>query len=74
MEWNEFYPLLMADCFSMIDEKEEAINWLEEGVRWGCVNYPFFVDHNPFLEPLRDEDRFKNLMETVKHRWETFAV
>jgi TolB-like protein len=73
-EWDAFFPVLMADCFSMIHEKEEAISWLEEGVRWGCANYPFLAEYDPFLEPLRGEDRFKDLMETVKHRWETFEV
>jgi hypothetical protein len=38
------------------------------------VNYPFLVEHDPFLEVLRGEDRFKDLMVTVKHRWEAFEV
>jgi len=74
MKWDAFLPVWMADCFSMIDEKEEAINWLEEAVRWGCANFPFLAEYDPFLEPLRRENRFKDLMVTVKHRWEAFEV
>jgi serine/threonine protein kinase len=72
--WNEFYPLLMADCYAMIEEKEEAINWLEEASKWGCINYPFLNEHDPFLENIRGEERFAKLLARVKREWETFEV
>jgi non-specific serine/threonine protein kinase len=72
--WNEFYPLLMADCYAMIEEKEEAINWLEEANKWGCINYPFLNEHDPFLENIRGEERFAKLLARVKREWETFEV
>jgi len=74
MQTDEFTPLLMAECYALIDEKDEAINWLEEVVKWGFINYPFLNEHDPFLENIRGEERFKKLMERVKHEWENFEV
>ncbi len=54
-------------------EKEEALNWLEEWVNLGCVNYPLF-SKDPFLENIRGEKRFKKLMERVKYEWENFEL
>jgi hypothetical protein len=33
-----------------------------------------FAEHDPFLEKIRAEERFKKLMERVKHEWEHFEV
>jgi serine/threonine protein kinase/tetratricopeptide (TPR) repeat protein len=65
---------LVADCFALIDEKEEALDWLEHAVGLGFTNYPLFSKHDPYLENLRAEERFKKLMERVKYEWERFEV
>jgi len=74
MEKDELYPLFMAECYSLIDEKEEAVNWLELAIKFGFINYPFLNEYNPFLENIRGEERFKKLMKRVKHEWENFKV
>lgn len=74
MKWNELYPILMADCYSLINEKEEAIIWLKEGIKWGCKNYPFLNVYNPHLANLRNDIRFKKLMKKVKKEWENFEI
>ena len=71
---DEMFPIWMAESYSLIDEKEEAIKWLEHGIDWGFINYPFLNEHDPFLENIRGEERFKKLMERVKHEWEHFEV
>ena len=71
---DEIMPLLMAECYALIDEKDEAIDWLEEVVKWGFINYPFLNEHDPHLENIRGEERFKKLMERVKYEWENFEV
>jgi len=62
---DEFTPLWMAECYALIDEKDEAIDWLEEVVKWGFINYPFLNEINRFLENIRGEARFKKLMKRV---------
>jgi TolB-like protein/lipoprotein NlpI len=71
---DEIYPIWMAECYAMIDEKEQAMNWLEHGIGWGFINYPFLNEYDPFLKNIRGEPQFKKLMERVKHEWENFEV
>jgi len=73
--WNDPEgPWLLAGLFSIIDEKEQSLDWLERAVDRGWINYPLFSERDPFLENIRNEIRFKELMEKVKHEWENFEV
>ena len=67
---NPYYIVL---GLSLIDEKKEALNWLEEWVKLGCINYPLF-SKDPFLDTIRGEVRYKKLIEKVKYEWENFEV
>jgi len=67
-------PWCLVTSYSLTGEKEEALNWLEEWINLGCINYPFLNEYDPFLENIRGEPRFKKLMERVKHEWENFEV
>ena len=71
---DEMFPIWMAESYALLDEKEEAIKWLEYGLNWGFINFPFLNEYNPFLENIRGETGFKKLMERVKHEWENFEV
>jgi len=53
--------------------KEEAYDWLENGVERGSINYPF-MQKDPFLDNIRGDERFTKLMERVKYEWEHFEV
>ena len=71
---NNLYPLFMADCYSLINEKETAIDWVENSTQWGFINYNYLNQHAPFLENIRGEPKFKKLMKRVKKEWEEFEV
>jgi len=60
--------------YSLIGEKNEALNWLEKWIDLGCTNYPFLSKYDLFLENIRSEPRFKELMERVRYEWENFEV
>ena len=68
------YSCFVADVFALLDHKKESLDWLENAVRLGFINYPFLSQHDPFLENVRGEERFKKLMERVKYEWEHFEV
>lgn len=74
MKEDEMFPIWMAESYSLINEKDEAIDWLEHGVKSGFINYPFLMEYDLFLANIRSEERFKKLMEQVKHKWENFEV
>ena len=60
--------------YAMLDEKEKTLNWSENAVNLGFINYPYMSQHDPFLENIRGEERFKKLMERVNYEWENFEV
>jgi tetratricopeptide (TPR) repeat protein len=62
VEWS----WLIADFYSYMKRKEVALDWLEHAITRGFTNYPLFEKYDPFLENIRDEPRFKNLMSKVK--------
>ena len=73
--WNDFHlSWYIADCYALIEEKEQAIKWLEHAFEWGLINYPLLSEIDPFLENIRSEPRFKKLMKKVKNEWENFKV
>jgi non-specific serine/threonine protein kinase len=67
-------PWFMADYHSLLDEKEKALWWLDRAVDRGWVNFPLFVEQDPFLARLRGEKRFKKLMTKVEYDWEHLEV
>jgi TolB-like protein/lipoprotein NlpI len=64
----------MATFYSYLEEKEQSLDWLENAVERGFINYPFLNEHDKLLDSIRSEPRFKKLMERVKHEWENFEV
>ncbi len=68
LEWS----YNVAQAFALLDEGEEALDWLENAVDRGFINYPFISKHDTFLDNIRGEERFHKLMERVKHEWENF--
>jgi len=69
-EWSHTVAVMLA----LLDAKEEAVDWLENSVNLGFINYPLLAERDPFLENIREEKRFKKLMERVKYEWEHFEV
>jgi tetratricopeptide (TPR) repeat protein len=64
----------MATFYSYLGEKDQSLEWLENAVDKGFINYPFLDEHDKLLNSIRGNDRFKKLMERVKHEWENFEV
>ncbi|MCX5800134.1 MAG: protein kinase [Candidatus Eisenbacteria bacterium] len=66
-QWSYFVAVPLA----LLDAREESIDWLENAVNGGFINYPE-LERNQNLDNLRGEERFKKLMERVKYEWEHF--
>ena len=71
---DEGFPIWMAESYALLGETGAAIEWIENAVDWGFINYPFLMGHDPFLVSIRGEERFQKLMERVKYEWEHFEV
>jgi non-specific serine/threonine protein kinase len=68
-QWSYFVAVPLA----LVDAREDSLDWLENAVNRGFINYPE-LERNPYLANIRGEERFKKLMERVKHEWEHFEV
>jgi tetratricopeptide (TPR) repeat protein len=73
--WNDpditgFFP----GWYALTGQIEDALNLFEHAVNRGWINYPLFNEYDLLLENIRGEERFKKLMERVKHEWENFEV
>jgi TolB-like protein len=64
----------VATLYAMIDDKENTLDWLENSVNRGLINFPYLFQYDPFLAKLHDHPRFMNLKERVKNEWENFEV
>jgi TolB-like protein len=73
-EWVEILCLILAQSFSLLNEKDRALIWLEKATKKGFINYPFLSAYDHTLENIREEERFKKLMKKVKKEWEDFEV
>lgn len=65
---SETFTSAIANCYALAGETELAMDWLEHDVRRGMLNYPFLAEYNWFLDSVRNEPRFKTLMERVRRR------
>jgi tetratricopeptide (TPR) repeat protein len=62
----------LASALALIGEKEKALDWLENAVNRGFINYPMLAERDPWFASIRGEARFKKLLERVKYEWEHF--
>jgi hypothetical protein len=68
--WTEYLALLLADGYSLIGHRDAALRWLTTSVDRGFINYAYLAQRDPFLEPLRADREFKELMQRVQRRWQ----
>ena len=68
------YSFFIAEIYALLGQRGEALDWLENAIKVGFINYPFLAEKDPFLANIRGEPRFKKLMERVKYEWEHFEV
>ena len=64
----------IAVTFAFVKQRQAALDWLENAVNRGFLNYPLMAEKDPFLANIRGEERFQKLMERVKYEWEHFEV
>ncbi|MGD8699749.1 MAG: hypothetical protein PVJ43_10690, partial [Gemmatimonadales bacterium] len=66
------FSYFVAGIHALAGLKQEALDWLSNAVDRGFINYPFIAEHDPLLESLRGEPRFKEILTLVKQKRENF--
>ena len=68
----EWWSWWVSECYAFIDERELAIDWLENAFRRGFFPYPYVSKHSSAFRKLDDEPRFQQLLGKIKTAWEEF--
>jgi hypothetical protein len=66
-------PEWVAGWLALVGEREQALEWLEHWVDRGSFNYPLLAHGDPLLENLREEPRFRQLLDRVHRLWVEFV-
>ncbi len=73
-ESDEYWSYLMAGAYALVGEVDQALSWLEHAVTVrGWVDYVYFTRHDRFLEALRRDRRFQELMASARERYQRFT-
>ena len=72
--YHSAYARILAEGYALLNEKEESLKYLERAMELGWINFPSFSEEDPFLENIRSEERYKELMYDVKMKWEGFTI
>jgi len=68
------FARFLAEGYAMAGAAERAIDWLTLAVDRGYIDYPFLARHDPCLERVRSQPRFRQLMEIVRERCQSFEA
>jgi hypothetical protein len=71
--WNEYVALFLAEGYALLQRPADAVRWLRVCVTRGFFNYPFLAERDPFLEPIRGDAAFLDLMREVRQCWEAIS-
>ncbi len=70
----DYFPIIMAFSYALIDEKDEAVNWLNKTLHFGHCPHPLLLKFEIFHRVLKDHPGFHAYMKEIKKRSEQFVV
>jgi serine/threonine protein kinase len=70
----EYWSWVMAECYMLIDEHEQALDWLATAIDRGFINYPFLSQYDKGLTKLHGDPRFEALMQKAKSEFDRFEM
>ncbi len=61
----------VATCYALKEDKYSTLKWLRASINLGNENYALFKN-DPYLENLRGDKDFKELMKEMESRWKRY--
>jgi hypothetical protein len=72
--WDAEVPWVLASAHAAVGAKDEALLWLDRAIARGMINYPFLSKHDRYLDNVRGDPRFREVMGRAEREWERFEV
>ena len=72
--WDAEVPWALASAHAAVGLEDEALSWLERAIERGMINWPFLSEHDRYLDDVRGDARFRELMDRARREWERFEV
>ena len=72
VDWQ--YSWEVASGYALVGASDQALDWLQNAVTRGFINYRFLSLHDPMLAGLRGDERFQALMAEARKRHERLRV
>lgn len=66
---SELFSREVTHCLALIGEIDEALDWFENTVRIGNINYPFWAEHNDWVDSMRNTRRFDEILRDIEREW-----
>ena len=66
---SELLSREITHSLALAGETDEALDWLQNTVRIGNINYPFWAQHNDWVDSIRNSSRFDAIMRDVEREW-----
>jgi len=72
LDWQ--YSWEVASAYALVGASDQALDWLQNAVTRGFINYRFLSQHDPMLASLRGDLRFVTLMAEARQRHERLRL
>ncbi|MEM7481852.1 MAG: protein kinase [Acidobacteriota bacterium] len=71
---SAFYSWNLSEGLSLLGEHDLALEWLDQALANGFMNYTLIGEKDPFLESLRGDERFDDLVGRMREAWGNFEL
>jgi len=66
---SELLSREITNVLALAGETDDALDWLENTVRIGNINYPFWARHNEWVDSIRGNSRFDAILRDMEREW-----
>lgn len=70
----DYLPKFLATTYALLDEKDEAVKWLNKSLDFGYAPYPLIQKIEIFQKVLKEHKGFHEYMAEIKKRSEQFVL
>jgi TolB-like protein/thioredoxin-like negative regulator of GroEL len=67
--YSELFSREITHCLALIGDIDDALDWFANTIRIGNINYPFWAEHNDWVDSMRRTRRFRTILGNVEREW-----